>query len=320
MISDADSLSDRRRSSGPHPSNPAPPARVRREMRARGPAQSIRGTAPSAAFSTTGAVLEANLEPSGSRPRSGRTWQRDPVAKGGGYPVLFRAAPLTLRRTCLQGGLTMIQSNEQTRVGIIAAYPDRESVERALRRLHDDGFAMRDVSVSGRGLEATEAPVGDLTTGDIAEASAEVGAVAGFLCGLVIGTAFLVVPGVGPVLVAGSLSAALAGAAEGAVVGAVIGGLGGALVGWGIPSMHVQRYERHLSEGRFLVLARTDSEGVEYTRSVLAPAALDPPEVYEIGVVNARAPRGSRPGACSCGLDKPAPEPSDEPASEVDGP
>jgi hypothetical protein len=114
-----------------------------------------------------------------------------------------------------------------------------------------------------------------------------------FLCGLAIGKAFLVVPGVGPVLVAGSLSAALAGAAEGAVVGAVIGGLGGALVGWGIPSIHVQRYESHLSEGRFVVLARTDSEGVESTRSVLVLGALDPPEVYEIGVVNARAPRGS---------------------------
>jgi hypothetical protein len=46
----------------------------------------------------------------------------------------------------------------------------------------------------------------------------------------------------------------------------------------------VQRYERHLSEGRFLVLARTDSEGVEYTLSVLAPGALDQPAVYEIGV------------------------------------
>jgi hypothetical protein len=214
----------------------------------------------------------------------------------------------------------MIRIREQTEVGLIAIYPNRESVERALRRLHDDGFDMRDVSVIGRGFEATEVPAGVVTTGDIAEASAEVGAVAGFLSGLVIGTAFLVVPGVGPVLVAGSLSAALAGAIEAAVVGAVIGGLGGALVGWGIPSIHMQIYENHLSEGRFLVLACTDTEGVEYTRSVLAPGALDPPEVYEIGVLNARAPRVSRPRACCCELQTPVTEPSDEPASEVDGP
>jgi hypothetical protein len=39
----------------------------------------------------------------------------------------------------------------------------------------------------------------------------------------------------------------------------------------------MQIYETHLSEGRFLVLARTDSEGVEYTLAVLALGALDQP-------------------------------------------
>ena len=140
---------------------------------------------------------------------------------------------------------------------------------------------MRDVSVIGRGSKATEVPAGVVTTGDIAVASAEVGAVAGGLCGLLLGTAFLFVPGLGPVLVAGSFSAALAGAAEGAVVGAVIGGLGGALVEWGIPAVHMQRYERHLNEGKFLVLVLVDSVDVEYTRSVLAPDALDQIDVYE---------------------------------------
>ena len=176
----------------------------------------------------------------------------------------------------------MIRNNEQDGVGIIAAYPDRESVERALRRLHDDGFDMRDVSVIGRGFETTEVPAGVVTTGDLAAASAEVGAAAGFVCGVAIGTAFLFVPGAGLMFAAGSLAAALAAGAEGAAVGAVIGGLGGALVGWGIPSVHLQRYETHVGEGRFLVVARTDSEGVEYTQSVLAPGSLDQPEVYEI--------------------------------------
>ncbi len=97
----------------------------------------------------------------------------------------------------------MIQTKEQTGVGIIAVYPNRESVNRALRRLDYDGFDMRHVSVIGRGFEAIEVPAGGVTTSDIAEASAEVGAVAGLICGLVIGTAFLFVPGVGPVFVAG---------------------------------------------------------------------------------------------------------------------
>ncbi len=199
----------------------------------------------------------------------------------------------------------MIRRIEQTEVGIIAAYPSRESVERALRRLQDDGFDMREISVVGRGFEATEVPAGVVTTGDIAAASAGVGAVAGFLCGFLIGTAFVVAPGLGPVFIAGSFAAALAGGAEAAIVGAIIGGLGGALVGWGFPSVHLQRYEIHVSEGSFLVLARIDSEDVEYTQSVLAPGALDQPEVYEIGVVDAWLPRESLLRACSCGLDTP---------------
>ncbi len=81
----------------------------------------------------------------------------------------------------------MIRHNEQTGVGIFAAYPNRESVERALRRLRDDGFDMRDISVIGRGFEATEVPAGVVTTGDIAGASAPgVGAAAGFLCGFLV--------------------------------------------------------------------------------------------------------------------------------------
>ncbi len=50
----------------------------------------------------------------------------------------------------------MIRTNKQTGVGIIAAFPECESVGRALRRLHDDAFDMREVSIIGRGFEATE--------------------------------------------------------------------------------------------------------------------------------------------------------------------
>jgi tetrahydromethanopterin S-methyltransferase subunit C len=175
----------------------------------------------------------------------------------------------------------MIRIREQTEVQLIAIYPDRESLERALRRLHDDGFDMRDVSVIGQGFEATEVPAGVVTTGDLAEAGAAVGAVACGLAGLALGTAFLFVPGLGPMFLAGSLSATLGGAVEGAVVGAVIGGLGGALVGWGIPAVHVQRSETRIGEGEFLLLARVDSADFDYTISMLVPEALDQIEFYE---------------------------------------
>jgi uncharacterized membrane protein len=181
----------------------------------------------------------------------------------------------------VQGDPIMSQPNEQRRLVAIAVYPDRESVEHVLRRLHEDGFALQDLSIIGRGPATTDMPAGVVTTGDLAVAGAEVGAVTGGLFGLLLGTVFLIVPTLGPVLVAGSLSAALAGAAEGAAVGAVIGGLSGALVGWGIPAAHVRRYETHINEGRFLVLARGDTTRIEHVKSVLALEAPDQLEVYE---------------------------------------
>jgi uncharacterized membrane protein len=175
----------------------------------------------------------------------------------------------------------MSQAKEQTGVGVIAVYPDCESVERALRRLDHDGINMGDVSVIARDSKLTEVPAGPARKGDLAMASAEVGAVAGCIFGLLLGTAFLVVPGLGPVVVAGSFAAALAGAAEGAFVGAVIGGLGGVFVKWGIPDVHVQKYEMLINNGKFLVLARVDSADVEHTRSLLEPEALGHIDVYE---------------------------------------
>lgn len=164
----------------------------------------------------------------------------------------------------------MRESKEQYGYSLIAVYSDREPVERALRRLHDDGIDMRNVFIVGNGFEAEEVPAGVVTTGDVAETGAEIGAIAGGIAGLLMGTAFLVVPIVGPVFVAGPFAAALAGAAEGALAGAVVGGLTGAFVGWGVPAVHVQRYERHVSDGKFLVLVKGDCEQVEHVRSVLA--------------------------------------------------
>jgi hypothetical protein len=183
----------------------------------------------------------------------------------------------------------MIRIREQKEVRLIAIYPDQESVEHALRWLHDEGFDMRDVSVIGRGFEAIEVPVGVVTTGDLAEVGAAVGAIVCGLVGLVLGTALLIMPGLGPVFIAGSLSATVVGAVEGAIVGAVIGGLGGALVGWGIPAVHVQRYETRIGEGKFLLLARAESADIEFIRSVLAPQALDQLEFYERSVESAQS-------------------------------
>ena len=67
-------------------------------------------------------------------------------------------------------------------------------------------------------------PVGYYTTGDRVKHWGKMGAFWGGLWGMLVGAAFFMIPGIGPVMVAGSLVAWIVGALEGAVV---VGGLSG---------------------------------------------------------------------------------------------
>ncbi|MHC5540797.1 general stress protein, partial [Singulisphaera rosea] len=63
-------------------------------------------------------------------------------------------------------------SQSETPVGssVVAVYPDHASAEQAVRKLHEAGFAMSDLSIVGRDFQVSEAPIGFVTTGDFASA------------------------------------------------------------------------------------------------------------------------------------------------------
>jgi uncharacterized membrane protein len=169
----------------------------------------------------------------------------------------------------------MSQGGESGRFNVVAVYPDHESVERAVNRLHAEGFETRDVSIVGRDFRPDEEEDEPLSTSDFATAGAEVGAVVGGLFGLCVGMAFLILPGIGPIVVAGPIAAALAGGAEGSLAGASVGALVGALVGWGVPHDRAVAYRDHVKSGRYLVLARGEAAKVEHARDVLHHEAIE---------------------------------------------
>ena len=113
----------------------------------------------------------------------------------------------------------------------MAVYPDHAAAERAVRRLHDEGLAMSDLSIIGRDFQISEEPVGFVDAGACAKAGAGTGAWFGGLFGLMVGAAAVMVPGVGPMVVAGPLAAAVLAGLEGALAGTALGGLAGALRG-----------------------------------------------------------------------------------------
>ena len=171
----------------------------------------------------------------------------------------------------------------ETPVGssIVAIYPDHAAAEHALRQLHEAGFAIGDLSIIGRDFQMSEEPVGFISAGDYAKAGAKAGASFGGLCGLLVGAAFLVLPGVGPVIVAGPLAAAVLAGLEGAIAGTALGSLAGALVGWGIPRDRALKYETHLNGGKFLVVVRGLPEVIDRARALLAPHAPEHLDVYD---------------------------------------
>lgn len=111
---------------------------------------------------------------------------------------------------------------------VVAVYPDHTAAEQAVRRLHEAGIALGDLSIVGRDFQMTEEPFGFVSVGDYVKAGAETGAWFGGLFGLLIGAGFLVLPGLGLVVVAGPVSVAVLAAIEGALAGGAVGSLGGA--------------------------------------------------------------------------------------------
>ena len=91
-------------------------------------------------------------------------------------------------------------SQVETALGsrVVAVYPNHPSAEEALRRLVKEGFAMKDVSIVGRDFQVEEEPIGFVSARDFIGVGAGTGAWVGGLFGLLIGAAFLVLPGVGP--------------------------------------------------------------------------------------------------------------------------
>lgn len=156
--------------------------------------------------------------------------------------------------------------NNQSIVGI---YDRMEQAEAAIDQLNQGGFPITQVSIVAQNLESEKQVHGYITTGDVARGAAGTGAWVGGIFGLLMGAAFVWVPGVGPLLVAGPLAAALLGGIEGAAVGLASGGVLGGIAGWGISRQHILKYEEAVKAGKYLVIARGSADEIARAQTIL---------------------------------------------------
>jgi len=153
---------------------------------------------------------------------------------------------------------------------VIGVFDTHQATEAAVRELQRSGFDMTRLSIIGKGYQTEERPMGFYTTGDRVKTWGGIGAFWGGLWGLLLGAAFVWVPGFGPLAIAGPIVHTLVGALEGA---AVVGGLsaaGAALVSLGLPKEQAIKYERDLAADRYLLFVHGSKEDAEAARAMLS--------------------------------------------------
>ena len=152
---------------------------------------------------------------------------------------------------------------------VVAVYDSHEQAERAVKALQLAGVDMKSLSIAGRGVHTDEHVVGYYTAGDRMKHWGKIGAFWGGFWGLLFGSAFFAIPGIGPVLVAGPLVSWIIAGLEGAVVVGGVSALGAGLVSIGIPKDSVIKYEAALKTDKFLLIVHGSSDAVYGARFIL---------------------------------------------------
>jgi hypothetical protein len=157
---------------------------------------------------------------------------------------------------------------------VVAIYASHQDADKAVKALQRAGFDMHMLSVIGKDTHTDEQAVGYYNTGDRMKYWGKTGAFWGGFWGLLFGSAFFAIPGIGPVLVAGPLVAWIVGAVEGAVLMGGVSAIGAGLYSIGIPKDSIVEYETAIKTDKFLVLAHGTAVEVEKAREVLRNTGL----------------------------------------------
>lgn len=155
---------------------------------------------------------------------------------------------------------------KNTTVGIFKTHTEAES---AVQELQRSGFKMDHLSIIGKDFHTEEHIVGYYNTGDRVKFWGKAGAFWGGIWGLLMGSAFFWVPGVGPLVVGGPLVAAIVGALEGAAVVGGLSALSASLYSVGIPKNSVLQYQMAIEAGQFVLIVHGNAHEAERARQVL---------------------------------------------------
>src|ERR1035441_7978221 len=156
------------------------------------------------------------------------------------------------------------------RNAVVAVYSTHAGAEEAVKQLSRAGIDMRSLSIVGKDSHTEEQAVGYYNGGDRMKYWGKTGAFWGGFWGLLFGSAFFAIPGIGPVLVAGPVVAWIVGALEGAAVVGGLSAVGAGLYSMGIPKDSVLQYKLALKTDKYLLMVHGTAPEVEKARDIIA--------------------------------------------------
>jgi hypothetical protein len=98
---------------------------------------------------------------------------------------------------------------------------------------------------------------------------------------LLFGSALFVIPGIGPLLIAGPLVGWIVAALEGAVVVGGLSAIGAGLVSLGIPKDSILKYETALKTDKYVVVAHGSVDEVSRAKDILSDTNAETLEHHE---------------------------------------
>jgi hypothetical protein len=152
---------------------------------------------------------------------------------------------------------------------VVAVYRTHEEADSAVKELQRDGVDLHNLSIIGKGYHTDEHAVGYYNTGDRMKYWGKMGAFWGGFWGLLFGSALFMIPGFGPILVAGPAVAWIVGALESAVLVGGVSAVGAGLYSIGIPKDSIMKYEAALKTDQFLLIVHGSALEVAKAKDII---------------------------------------------------
>jgi len=148
-------------------------------------------------------------------------------------------------------------AEENVAIVILGTYMEAEN---AVKELQRSSFDMKKISIVGKESHTEENVIGYFNTGDRVRFWGKQGVFWGGICSMLFGSAFFLVPGIGPLVVAGPLISVILAGLQGAVVIGGLSALGAGLYGIGIPRDSIPEYETALISEKYVLVVHGSTD------------------------------------------------------------